>query len=187
MRDLNFFTSYIGKEKETKTNFICQVILPCLGVLFVVCTFGFNKIYAYSLNKAIGNCNSEISSRQEQIDKVEIQKKKYDILNKYYGEAEKIEDSLKGKNKINYKYIEEIKSKIPKEVSFGSLIINKDAIEITGVGRSRTSIGELQYNLRALQYVNDVQLINVSEERSNGNYEFSIKCALKDDDKNEGK
>jgi len=132
MRDLNFFTSYIGKEKETKTNFICQVILPCLGVLFVVCTFGFNKIYTYSLNKAIEKCNNEISSRQEQIDKVEIQKKKYDILN-------------------------------------------------------RTSIGELQYNLRALQYVNDVQLINVSEEKSNGNYEFSIKCTLKDDDKNEGK
>lgn len=81
-----------------------------------------------------------------------------------------------------------INSTIPKEVSFKTITVEENVITFKGVSKNRQGIGELQYNVKQLDIVENAQVGSISsDDVGNESYTFDLKCTLKDVDVDENK
>lgn len=206
-KDFNFFEPYIGKQNEEKSKFLYTAVVVISLLVIFTAGFVWNELQISSNEEKIESLKKQVESSEtktklNEIDKI---KKKYDVLNKYYGQAYIIVKAIDNKSIISSTLIENIFSKIPKTVSFKSFNLTcgdkgvGGTIDIQGVAESRENIAELQYNLKSIDQIKEVQVNNITEVNNvvesklkvnlnnSSAYTFSIKCTLKDVDVDEVK
>lgn len=206
-KDFNFFEPYIGKQNQEKNSFLHTAVVVVSLVVIFTASFVWNVIAIDNSEKKIESLKKQVESSETKtkLNEIDKLKKKYDVLNKYYGQAYIIVKAIDNKSIISSGLIENIFSKIPKTVSFKSFTLTcgekgvGGTIDIQGVAESRENIAELQYNLKSIDQIKEVQVNNITEvnnvveSKLNVNlnnssaYTFSIKCTLKDVDVDEAK
>ncbi|MDD7795765.1 PilN domain-containing protein [Clostridium sp. 'White wine YQ'] len=184
MKDFNFFAPYQGKQKQAKDK---KIYIYTLGLVLIVVIFGtliWNSVSIFLLNRDIKKYNSSINAAdvQQKYKEAEDINNKSSILNKYNASIDIINATISKKDRISSETIHSINSTLPKEVSFASITIDENAIDLQGSAKNRQAIGEFQHNMKELDIVSDAQIINISDV-DNGNYKFELKCTLKDVDK----
>ncbi|GKU32021.1 PilN domain-containing protein [Clostridium folliculivorans] len=185
MNDFNFFAPYQGKQKQVVNKKIYIYTVSAVVLLFIVGTFAWNSINVYMLNRDIDKFQSSINSTkvQDKVKKAEEVNKKIDVLNKYDDGLTKINEGINSRNIISSSLLNNINSTLPADVYFKSITVDGSNLSIQGVSKSRTAIGEVQHNMKALDIVGDAQIGNISgDDSDNGNYTFDLKCTLKDVD-----
>ncbi|MTK11915.1 MAG: PilN domain-containing protein [Clostridiaceae bacterium] len=201
--DFNFFESYIGTHKKKKFKHLYITLIVSTLALVFLTSFIWNYIKINNTQKEIESLKIQVDSPQAKakLNEVDKLKKKYDVLNKYYGQAYGITTAIDNKSIISSSLIEKIFSQIPKTLSFKSFNVtvgDKGAggsIDIQGIAESRSNIAELEHNLKLVDSIKEVQVSNIAEVNSvlesksnnNSSYTFSMKCTLKDVDENEAK
>lgn len=192
MRDFNFFAPYIGKNKSDKNKNLYIRITAVVVVGFIGATLLWNSISLLMLNRDIKNLNSELNKpdKVEKLRQAEILNNKQEILNKYYAGLENIFTDVENRNRISSELMADLSSTMPKGVSFKSMNLDGQTIQIQGEAGSRVAIAELQHNLKQLEFVAEVSVSTINDgsgSGSQGAYSFALKCTLKDVEKNEDK
>lgn len=193
--DFNFFQPYLGKEKKQK-NKILYISIIFGAMLFIsAATTIWNYTQISNTKKEIEQMNKVINSpkSKEILKQGEKLNKKYDILKKYYSGVSSITTNIYKKEIINSDLMNKVSLSLPTSVSFKSMTLNGNTIQIQGVAANRVNIAEFQYNLKQLQEIKDVQVMTINQNYNadtvtnvqNGNCNFTLKCTLKDVDENE--
>lgn len=196
--DFNFFSPYIIKKKQTKDKFLCIIVVAAVLLFIFIGNFVWNVVKINKMEKEISEMKKIMNSNdtQAKFKEADNLNKKYDILKKYYDEANVISNAINKNQVISSDLIKKISSTLPQSVSFKTVAIDTQSIQIQGTAGSRVNIAELQYNLKQLENIKDVQVVNInkssdsSENNNNtvetGNeYIFTLKCTLKDVEVNE--
>lgn len=200
--DFNFFEPYIGKHKKEKSELLYATVISTFLVVIFISGFVWNMIQINSSQKEIESLKGQVEDTQIKTKLNELDKlnKKYDILNKYYAQACIISGAIDNKDLVNSNLMGKICTALPAKVSFKSFSVtvgdkgSGGSIDIQGTAESRVNAAELEYNLKSLSNIKDVQVANItnvtvgnSTEGDSLKYTFSIKCTLKDADENEAK
>lgn len=206
-QDFNFFEPYIGKNKQEKNKLLYLSMIITLLIVVFISSFVWNTIQIKNSQKEVETLKKEVESPQTKNKLSEIDKldKKYNTLNKYYGQVYIVNGALERKDIVNSNLMGKICSALPEKVSFKSFSVtlgengSGGSIDIQGTAESRVNTAELQYNLKSLSNIKDVQVTNITDATGDtiiGNdstgtntlkYTFSIKCTLKDADEDEAK
>lgn len=205
--DFNFFQPYIGKQNKEKNQFLYVTVVATSLVVIFTSSFVLNLMQINNRQEEIENLKKQVESPQIKVKLNEVDKfkKKYDVLNKYYGQAYIITTAIDNKSVINSALIGKVFLQIPKTLSFKSFNVTVGDkgvggnIDIQGVAETRANIAELEYNLKLVDSIKEVHVSNITEVNNilesklnvnltnNSSYTFSIKCILKDVDENEAK
>ncbi|SKA80369.1 Tfp pilus assembly protein PilN [Clostridium sp. USBA 49] len=186
MNDFNFFLPYLNKNKSNKDTNLYIIVSAIILMFFVGGTFLWNSISIIKLNKDINEINAQLKNpeKAEKLKKAEDISNKEKILNKYYDGVKLIVKEINKKDLVKSELLIDIASTLPKDVSFKSIVFDEQFIHIQGISQKRVSIAELQYNLKQLKFISDVQISSITDG-SDGGYSFTLKCVLKDVEQNE--
>lgn len=189
-KDYNFFAPYIKSEKTGKNKTLYKIVISAVLLFLFTTTFIWNFIQINNTKKDIEKMNKIINAPESKAILAEGKElsNKYNILKKYYDGVSIIRGNIDKKSIIGSNLIREISSAIPQSVSFKSITINEDKIQIQGLGESRVNIAEFQHNLKELEEIKDVQVMTINENsnsEANLGYNFTLKCTLKDVGENE--
>lgn len=202
-QDFNFFKPFIEKNKGEKKKYNFVIAAVILAAVFIT-SFVWNLIQVKNTQKEINRIKNivESSDTKSKLNEMAKLNKKYDVLNKYFGQAYVVSGAIKNKDVIGSKLVGKICSALPKTLSFKTFSINVGekgnggSIQIQGTAETRVNTAELQHNLKSINEIKEVQVTNINDvdnvdtnNKSNGSsqYTFTIKCTLKDVDKNEVK
>lgn len=190
MRDFNFFAPYQGKNKEQKDKKIYIYIVSGVLVAFIFGTLIWNTTSIIITKSQIKKYNEQINAAdiQEKIKIAEELNTKTTVLNKYETAISSINFSMAKNDVVTSELLEKINSTIPKDVSFNSTSIDSTTITFKATSKTRQAIGEIQYNIKQLDNIEDVQISSISgDESDSSGYTFDLKCTLKDSDSHEDK
>lgn len=182
-QDYNFFTDLradntIGKNRAMP--FIaCLVVLICIVGAF----FAFTEIKVYKAEKDILEAMSFLNSpdilkkRQEFAEK----KTKFELMNKYYSSVEAASAEITNSDKVKSSFLQKVMNTVPKNVSFNTMAVTQNQLNIQGVSANRVSIAEFQHNLVSLGLFKEVFVSNIQKDTSlpDGSL-YNIQCSLKD-------
>ncbi|MBE6052850.1 MAG: PilN domain-containing protein [Clostridium sartagoforme] len=179
IRDMNFFTPYQGQKKEQKNKNIYVYSLVVFLSVVIVGSLAWNSINIILLGNKIKNYNEKLeqSDIKEKISKWDEISKENDILTRYDKELSIIVDSVKTRGVVTTDLLDKLSATLPTEVTLNSINITNTEISIQAVSTSRIAIGEIEYNLKKLDNIQDVYIGGISGDE---NYTFDIKCVLKD-------
>lgn len=183
MRDFNFFLPYLNDKKEQKNK---KVYLTATLVVFgaiIIGSFMYNTIYIYMLKSDIAKLSAtyESDENREKLSQAVILNKTFEVVNSYNKEMETVFENIQECNNINSNILYSVSNSIPKEVSFTSMVVEANTLQIQGVSKNRVAVAELEYNLKKINFMEEVHVGNLSLEGTvaEGEYGFSIKCTLK--------
>jgi type IV pilus assembly protein PilN len=183
MRDFNFFLPYLDHKKERKNKKVYMITTLLILGAIIVGTFLYNTIYIFMLKADVKNLKNtfEMADNQEKLTIAESLNKKYSILNDYFKEVDTVFSDITERNIVNSNILYNISKSIPKEISFRTMSIDGNMVQIQGVSKSRVPIAELEHNLKAIYSIEEVHVGNINLEGNipEGDYSFSIKCTLK--------
>lgn len=179
MADINFFKHYEHLKKDTSDKYI-YITAGLVGTLIIgSASINMTKIYLY--NKEIELYNTKLESEEIQ-SKIKISEEvntKLDILYKYEKQINEVTEAISSRDVVTINVIDSISSTLPLDVSFESMNINDNLINIEAISNTRTSIGEIENRLKKLDILQDVHIGTISENTSlEGMYAFNIKCTL---------
>lgn len=182
MRDFNFFSSYIDQNKKSKNN---NILIVLSIIILIACMSGFT-VYT---NIKIKKVEEEKAKYEEylnsekvvaELKKVNEKKTKIKIMKKYYSAVSDINIDMNEADKINTILMDRISSKLPTNLFLKSMNIDGINVNLKGVAMNRTSIAELEYNLKDLGIFDSVHISNISKESDETqNFTFALKCTLK--------
>jgi type IV pilus assembly protein PilN len=177
--DLNFFSPYQGRKKEKSDN--KKYIYSATGVLgaIIIGTLIWNTVNIYNVQNEIDDYNTKLSdstlkAKLKESSDVTV---KTASLNMYDQDFKELTTAIKSREVINTKLINALSSTLPSEVYFTSIDVQKTKIKILAESTRRSAIGELEYNLRSLNMVQDVYVSKIVETAV---YTCEIECSLKD-------
>lgn len=187
MRDFNFF-SHITEERksDSKRKYIGFGIIGVLAFIFVV-NFSVNLIKEHVLDKNINYYQGEIDNKdmQEKLDVAMKVEKEHEDLEKYYNNVKVATEQVYDNNYVNTQSIKIINSTVPKDLVFTQISIDNKTLTIQALSKTRSAISDLQYNLNNLGFIEDTYISGIGERNAQGDYSFSISCALKEVGNNE--
>lgn len=180
MRDFNFFQSYI-KEPE-KTDIKGLIVKGFATIIsFVIIIYPIINFFEIrGIQKEIFALSQVIEST-DNIEKIKaIDEKKLEILQlkKEKMIFDKLKEKLEEKEIISDLLIYEILWRIPSDISFDSLNINENEIEVQGKTTHKFNIAQMEYNLRNSIYIDEVFIPSIIE--NNRYYDFTIRFKAKD-------
>ncbi|NFG63266.1 MULTISPECIES: PilN domain-containing protein [unclassified Clostridium] len=181
MRDINFFSSYKGKNQEKRSAMI--YIYGAMGIIggLIIITLIFNSARILILNKNIENYNEKLNNSeiQQKFSEAEKVNDKISTLTKYDTTLNDVLSRVNNRNNVSDLVLTDINSTIPSQISFKTLQINNDVLTIQGVSSSRDAVGEFQHNLKELSIMKEVFVNSIDVDSSiEGQYSFDIKCVL---------
>lgn len=183
MKDINFFSPYQGKKKETiSTQMYIYGATAIVGV-FILSTLMFNSYKIIYLNNSISTCKLKINDEgvQKKLKDSNGITRKIEILNKYEHGVTEIYKVMDERDVISNKLLDSISSTLPSDVYFKSIDVTAGSIGINAVSKSRKAIGEIEHNLKKLTDIQDVYIGTISQNGAvDGEYSFDIKCVLKE-------
>jgi len=180
-RDMNFFSPSQGIKKEAKDKKIYIYSLASFLAVVIIGTLAWNSINLYLTGKEIEDYNSKLQATdmQQKINEFKDTTIKTDTLNKYEGELKVIAEAVDSKDVVTTKLLNELSSTLPTEVSFDSISITNKVITMQAKSSNRTSIGEIEHNLKKIDFIQDVYVGGIAGDTE---YTFDVKCTLKDVD-----
>ena len=187
MKDFNFFEPYIKNEILSRNKRLAITLSAIIISFIMVIVYITNGIYITNEKKQIAILQNMLSSKNAQhaIEELNLEEKKFAILQDYYSKVSTIKKDIMNKNKIDNEFIDKILSTIPQKVYFNSMSINSKSIQIQGYANSRISIAELEHNLKELKIFSKVYIPAISANEDKNKFVFSITCALEDVNSNE--
>lgn len=180
-RDMNFFSPFQGMKKEAKDKKIYIYSVVGLLAVVIIGTLAWNSINLYLTGKEIDDYKSKLQATdvQQKLNEFKDTTSKTDSLNKYEQELQVIAKAVDSKDVVTTKLLNELSSTLPTEVSFDSISISNKVITMQAKSSNRTSIGEIEHNLKKLNFIQDVYVGGIAGDTE---YTFDLKCTLKDVD-----
>lgn len=181
-RDINFFTPYLGREKQQKNKHIYIYTLVGALAIMILGTLGYNSYKIYSITKAINDLETELNAPEivSKVKESEIINKDLDILGRYDTGINQITEEINTRDLVSTKLLNSISSTLPTEVSFKNINVTAGNISISASSTNRTAIAEVQHNLKALQEISDVYIGAISSSgEDKSEYTFDLKCVLR--------
>lgn len=208
INDFNFFSPYIVKKKNVQDRYVASATIIVVLLFIFVGSFVWNFIKINKMEKEISEMKKVMNSSatQAKIKQADTLSKKHDVLIKYYNQVSSISNEINKKQVVSSDLMGKVSSELPQSVSLKIMSIDSEGVEMQGTAGSRVNIGELQYNLKQLDVIKDVQVININEgidnsqdgtnnniknntnnntTETNNGFTFTLKCTLKDVDVNE--
>jgi len=178
-RDMNFFSQSQGIKKEAKDKRIYIYSLAGFVAVVIIGTLAWNSINLYLTGKEIDDYNNKLQATdvQQKLTEFKDTTNKTSILNKYEQDLQIIAKAVDSKDVVTTKLLNELSSTLPTEVSFNSISISNKEITMQAKSSNRTSIGEIEHNLKKLAFIQDVYIGGISGDTE---YTFDLKCTLKD-------
>lgn len=178
-KDINFFSPYQGKKKDEKNQNMYVYSLLGLLVTIVVGTLLWNSISLVLVDKKIEEYEVKLSApeMQEKIKESDEVNSKLDALDSYSKELDIISEAVHSRDVVTTNVLDKLSSTLPSEVTFNSINITNTEISIQAESTNRNAIGEIEYNLKHLDNIQDVYIGGISGVEK---YTFDIKCILKD-------
>lgn len=183
MKDLNFFKSYQGKNKEKINSNIYIYGTMVIAALLIVGTFAVNTARIILLDRSINDYNNKFfdPEMQQELKEAENINKQIDILKEYDSSLTDVSLAVKERDNVSDTLLLDISSAVPSEVSFKNLNIENNIVTIKGTSTNRSSVAELKHNLSSLSRMHDVYVNSIdTSEVVKGEYSFEVKCVLKD-------
>lgn len=183
MKDLNFFSPYLGKHKEKKDEKIYFFIAYGILALVIVVTFAINIFKIISLNKDIQEYTDMLSAPgiQDKLKEAQEISDKIEILDKYENALSEVADSVARNDVVTDDLLNDISGALPGDVSFKDFKIEGYDVTISGVTHTRAAIGEFEHNLRKLSKIKDVHVDKIEKSNAVGeDYSFDMTCVLKE-------
>lgn len=185
MKDLNFFAPYQGKKKEkTNTNMYIYGAAGLVGFA-ILSTLIFNSAKLFLLNREISNFTEKLGDSEIQTELKEANSinNQIELLTQYDIALSDVAKSTKNRNNVSDELLNKINSTIPSEITFKNLVVANNTLSIQGTASNRTSIAELEHNLKQLTIMDDTYVNSIKNAGAvEGEYSFDIKCVLKDVD-----
>lgn len=190
MRDFNFFAPYLNTKKDSKKGKGFILATAVVGVL-IAGSLVWNSANMFLLNKRIDELKVKVydPELQSQLKKSEeIAKKSYDLKN-LNGDLNDIYKYIETRTLVKTDFMAQVNSTLPEGVSLKTLTVDGESVQMQAVSKSRQAIGEFQHNLKNLNKIKEVYVSNINSDlaTTEGQFNFSIKCLLKDVDNNENK
>lgn len=185
MKDINFFTPYQEKRKESKHLHTYIYGIAAIVMLAIVVSFAANHFRIYRLEKDIKYYTNEMNDSKFslQLKQAENVNNQIDILTDYDNRITDISKAVIKRDLVSDTLLNNISSTIPSEISFKNITINSGNISLQGVSTNRTAVAELKYNLSNLEELDSVYVNSINNSGAvDGEYSFDIKCVLKDVD-----
>lgn len=180
MREINFFESYKGQEKE-QNNTLVYLLLTFI-VIFVCYTYISGEIKIRSFENHIADLEQKLNDPQMQ-DQVALSdevNQKLDILSQVETGLEEINRAVESRDLVTVNLLNQLSSTLPTEVSFKNLVITNGSVVMSAVSTSRKAIAEVQHNLKELSQIESVYIGSISELGGlEGQYSFDLRCVLK--------
>lgn len=174
MKDINFFSPYIGKRKIEFNN---KFFLAMLFLIFSISIIGYGVINQLQINK-LSEKNLEfqkVAEDPEVLKKVEAIRKEEEELRRSEAEIQSIKllkDSLEEKDFIGSDYIEKIINRRPDDLFFTSLNITSESINMTGISNNRLSIAEFTKGLKTIDRFENLFVTDIIKEETD--YKFEL-------------
>ncbi|PRR81454.1 PilN domain-containing protein [Clostridium vincentii] len=180
-RDMNFFSTSQGIKKEAKDKKIYIYSLVVFLAIVIIGTLAWNSINLHLTGKEIDDYTAKLEATDIQQKLTEFKEAtiKTNALNKYESDLKIIAEAVDSKDVVNTKLLNEISSTLPTEVSFDTISITNSVITMQAKASNRTSIGEIEHNLKELAFIQDVYIGGIAGDTE---YTFDLKCTLKDVD-----
>lgn len=185
MRDLNFFTPYLGKNKERANTKIYIYGSIIISASLIVGSLAINTGRILLLNRSISSYESklEVPEIKEKLSEAEVINSKISSLKEYETALTDVSKKAIERDNVSDSLLLDINSTIPSEVSFQNLTITDNVINIKGVSTNRRAVAELKHNLSSLSRMQNVYVNSIDTSGSVlGQYSFEVKCVLKDVD-----
>ena len=184
-RDINFFTPYQEKRKESKDLHTYVYGITTILIFAIVVSFAVNFFRIYKLEKDIKYYTNEMNDSKFslQLKHGENINNQIDILTDYDDRITDISKSIQKRDLVSDTLLNNISSTIPSEIHLKSIVINSGNISLQGISTNRTAVAELKYNLSNLEELDSVYVNSINNTGAvEGEYSFDIKCVLKDVD-----
>ena len=183
MRDINFFKPY--KSKGGKTRYFYKSLLIILAVA-ILGSFSINTVRMILLKKEVESYQSKLDDKntKKQLTLVEENNRESKAVTNYNNDLKIVLSSMETRDVVNNTILDQISSTLPSVVNFKTMNINNEAVSIQGVTTQRTTIGELEHNLKSLDIIDNVHVESISQsgdESLEGEFTFNLKCYLKED------
>lgn len=190
MRDFNFFTPYVSTKKDKEKGRLFTVLVALVAFL-IVGSLVWNSANMFLLNKRIDELKGKINDPdfQSQLKKSEeLAKKSYELKN-LNGDLNDIYKYIESRTLVGTDLMVQINSTLPEGISLKTLTVDGESIQIQAMSKTRQAVGEFQHNLKNINRVKEVYVSNINSDLASteGQFNFSIKCLLKDVDSNENK
>lgn len=182
LKDFNFFSPYIGEKEASKIKYLSIVVPIAIILLIILGSLLYTTIRTITLKNDINSMQKYINSSQSVAlsKKYGDYKKKYDTAQNYFNNVSGVSDAINKSGIVSTELMKELSASLPQTVSFQTITVGGDGIQIQGVSSNRVSIGELEHNLKKLDLFDTVTIQNISE--SSSNLSFNVKCTFKDVD-----
>lgn len=180
MRDLNFFESYVEKRslKLSITKVLFAFII--LYALYTIALGLFNLNSIKSLEKNVADLRA-ITENPSTIEKVnEIKELETQVLT-FEEEVNKIkvmDKVVEDTDIIDEEYLNSITAKMPEDLFFTNLSINKQEIQISGISKDKWSVAEFGKGLEDIENVDEIFVSHITSEEDY--YRFSMIITLKE-------
>lgn len=183
MRDVNFFSHYIGRKKQAKNSktYIYGAVTLALSVIAV--TFGINTAKLLMLERSIQGYNDKLTASETKTKFMEAENinKQMDILKQYDTSLSEISKATRYRDNVSEKMLNDINSTFPSQISLKNLDVVENTIIMKGTSTDRVGVAELQHNLSKLSEVTVVYVSSINTQNAvEGEYSFDIKCVLKE-------
>lgn len=166
MRDFNFFLPYIEKKKNLKKKYIYTIGIVLILVMTISGIYVFLDQKEKELNKELTSMKKYLSLKEvlEKTKEIEEKKKKLDLMVKYYNSVVNLNKEINQINLIDSFFMESIASSLPQDTSFNAITINGKNVDIQGNSKTRTSVAELEHNLKNLDIFNNVHVTTIARD-----------------------
>lgn len=182
-KDYNFFsdlhtTNSLARNK-TITAITCLILLVVIVGGFYVCT----ELKAHAIEKDISDAKNFLNSpdilkkRQEYTEK----KTKYELMNKYYSSVEAVALAISNSDKVKSNLLQKVMTTVPWNVTFNTMSVSQNQINIQGVSANRVTLAEFYHNLDSLGLFKDVYISSIQKDTATPDSSlYNIQCTLKD-------
>ena len=180
MKDFNFFEPYLKKKDNIKGNSLYLYIALSLLCISLI-TYPIINIFRISrVNDeiAVMKTHGELDYLQEKNNNILEKEQSVEQLNTILNSLLELDNSIKDSDLINEHLIYTLSASVPQDVFLQSISIGEGTIDIGGIAKDKTTIGELQYNLRQLNTFKDIFIPNITNE--GGLYSFRMAILIQD-------
>ncbi|SHH46283.1 PilN domain-containing protein [Tepidibacter thalassicus] len=186
MKDFNFFSPYIDANRTSRKNILVGTLIFALLIITASFFSIWTSIKMKNLEKEKLFYEEYLNSKDviKKVKEINEKKRKIEVMKKYYNLVTDINLKMENADKINTTLMREVESCLPQDVFFKSITVNGLSVQIKGVSKSRTSVAELEHELKDLEIFDSVHVFNINKKSSEENEEFkdftfTVKCTMK--------
>lgn len=174
LKDINLIPDEIKSLNEKRKKDTITVISFLLATFVLIFILLLPNMY-------IKNLERQKSTLSSQLINLKVKKDMYSTIQSkinYYSEKEKIIKDLSNKKLNMTEIFNDISSNIPDNVSITDIKFNGNVLEITGNSYMNKYLSDFMLNLRKLNYVDDVDLLD-TKKSDNGLIQYTLQIKLK--------